>query len=196
MTKAELLAYHVDGHSQWQIEHAMIASNGFGTTYGRFRQALRELAAREDIIAEQGDAIEDATMELARQERRYRWHLAWNRARLAVDIRRNRRRLEHQRRRLADTEREQAIIYAECQRYAAELGDLSQDRIAELDREMWHHYWRMRLVAEMLVHRGAVTPGFLVEVAKLPDDLRRDLSGIAKRRDDVDALAREMRLLP
>lgn len=174
-----LLADHQEFHSDLQMDCFITARSG-GTTYGMYKQALRELVSRrrallEDYLRLQElrldiEELEDITATTTRAFRRSELELARKTAE-AQDLERA----------MNDRAREFGRFLSQARVLKAQLGDLSDERRAMLEAELWQHRLKMRAGLELLT-LGRLEANTIELVGSLPADVRRPLTeAIASR---------------
>jgi hypothetical protein len=129
-TVTELLADHQGAHSDFQMDH-LIGDADDTTTYGRYKQALRELHGRRKNLRYGYNKLAGMKIELAEKEAREPT------PQTAVQIQETKLHIEYMEEAIAETEREFLRFYAQAVTLKKSLGGvLSNEKKAELDEEM------------------------------------------------------------
>ncbi len=135
-----LLNDHVPGHSTFQIEWFITALNGV-TPWGKYTQAMRELAARRDTLDSAVLNLEAIDIRTARVRSVWRRVLSWvrpfGRRLLALRIARVAMERDSIVQGIADTKREAAEFKRIVRKLKEEIGELTPERREQLDVEMW-----------------------------------------------------------
>lgn len=143
MNIQNLLKDHSPGHDEIQIDSFMVIQNG-GTIWGCYKQALRELATRVKSlrtlwirsermnckVLETSDYLDrlEAEVELA-------------------DLYEN----------LTSLKKEAARIYLIADSLKSKIGDLTPEKVRELDEELWEHKIKS-FIAQDLIDTGKISP--------------------------------------
>ena len=114
LTVEELLRDHQDSHSERQIDSFILGESGC-TTYGMYKQCLRELEARKDAMQEVEDDIVTQRRELRQRARRLD-------ATLVNQM---------------DTQREYDRFLMHARALKKKIGELTPEKRRALDDEMW-----------------------------------------------------------
>lgn len=181
MSLEGLFADHQLYHSDWQIDHFILSANG-GTIYGRYKQALRELHKRyrglKGLYAERAlleiDIEELADVESKAPE-------SPDARRHAIRLAQKRMALDGLQRNIRDTEREFLRFYAHATMLKEQVGELTPERRAELDRDMWLHQIKAMAAADIMAlgHLNSGTVNLLMAIpvrrrAWLWEDITRE----------------------
>lgn len=124
-----LLADHQTGHSEFQDDY-LITTRAGGTTYGCYKQSLRELYKRLRGLREltcDRDILKIEIGELNSSDK----------AKDKVEYRRKTMQMEEADRVIRDTEREFVRFYQQALFLKEKIGELTEEKRAKLDREMW-----------------------------------------------------------
>jgi hypothetical protein len=153
------------GHSAYQIEH-FITTRGNWTPWGKLQQALREVRTRRRARAQLCSEIELAQIE--RIETRREWCFReTSRRRRAIRLRRLDERIDELTECLAANGRALVQFQREARSAALEVGPVSSERRAALERETWNV--RIRAMAAIDVHaRGSLSPATLELLCAIP----------------------------
>lgn len=169
-TPEELLNDYEKYHSAFQIEHFIVGKQG--NTFGRYRQALRELHGRHHNVRDMFLRIEELRLRIAGLER-WRW-LPWGRG-----LRRNR--LARLRMELAEAEESMSHGKVEYEHFLeiaralkTELGGMPPARRRELEEDYWFARFR-KMAAVSLMATGHVDPTLLDSILSLPPARRMRL---------------------
>ena len=115
----ELLKDHQPFHSEFQMDHFITIRAG-GTPWGMYRQALRELDSRKSALLEHYSKRQSLEMQKNTLDRT-----------------------------IADQEREFKHFYAQAVALKNDLGELTPERKAQLERETWLHRLKMKAAIEL-----------------------------------------------
>lgn len=180
-----LLSDHQPCHSDFQMDRFITGRAG-GTVYGQYKQALRELHKRyrglKDLYAERELCRIDAD-ELAQPPKP---------CETEFDARRNKVKLVQKRltldelgRSIAETEREFRRFYAQAAALKGSVGELTPERRAQLDREMWAHRLRCMAAVDLLT-AGRLGPSTIELLQAVPRGWRKAI--LAEVSDQEGAL--------
>lgn len=122
-------------HSAHQIDHYIVARSG-GTSYGMYKQSVRELRSRWQSLCTQYIEREELSRKTGHAS-------DLERARHAIQV----EALEAQ---IRDTEREFRRFYAHAEKLKRHLGDLTEERIEALEAEHWMHKLKQQAAIDML----------------------------------------------
>lgn len=168
-TIEQLLADHQAGHSELQIDRFII-EKGNWTPYGRYKQALREIDSRHASLQAMREDAEIAELEL-------RSVLAWFRRltrRGQIANARQRRKLEGIRRVMATQQRELDRLVTLAAGLKEQIGELTDERRAELDAELWAVRTRAMLALDLFAG-GRPSPGTAELLVALPEEIRQPI---------------------
>jgi len=167
-TLNNLLADHEPGHSDFQIDNFILGSPECGTTYGKYRQVLRELEGRRAgliglyLDREEAqiniDELEAAADEMGQRRRA----IALMRARISLD---------NLQRGIVHTEGEFRRFYAHAVALKKILGTLTPERKRTLDLEMWQHKARCSAAMDWNIY-GRLSTDTLRLAMMMPPDMR------------------------
>jgi chromosome segregation ATPase len=132
----ELLRDHQLYHSEFQQDYIITLRAGGPTVYGQYKQALRELFKRYRGLKElytSRELLQIDIEELEQKETTDRFENRRNQVRLAQ----KRMGMEDLEKNIQDTEREFKRFYQQATALKAQIGDLTDERRSQLDREMW-----------------------------------------------------------
>jgi hypothetical protein len=181
---AELVDLFADlrgAHSDLQIDRFILAKSGGGTAWGRYHQALRELhkrwrglkqieieRRRRDVdVREKEETI--ARLEGMAGEERGETRFDLERAR--IDLAELRMAEEEGERAQAETEREFKRFFAHAAALKAEIGDVDDERRAQLDHEFWLRQLTIEASLDMATH-GRPSRGVLEVICALTKEDR------------------------
>ena len=168
----ELIADHQLYHSNFQMDHLITIRAG-GTTYGQYKQALRELYKRyrglKELYAERELAQIDAE-ELTELANGNTYDARRNRIRLAQ----KRMALEEISKNIEDTEREFQRFYAQAEALKEQIGELTPERRAALDRDMWE-YKLKEMAALDLATSGRLSLNTYEFIGACPPEMRKSV---------------------
>lgn len=134
-TLQSLLASYRPFHSAHQIDNYIVARSG-GTPYGMFKQAVRELRSRWQSLC---------TQYIEREEMRRK-----DVPDSDLERARHRMQLEGLEVQIRDTEREFRRFYAHAVKLKAHIGELTEDRIEQLEAEHWMHKLKQQAALDLL----------------------------------------------
>lgn len=134
-------------HSEFQIEHFILKKCGI-TPWGRYQQALREIRARVKSLKQMYRQLGGATGEEA----------------IAL--------LEL----FGETERELKTFLAAALEEKRVLGDLTEERKAELEKDYWAKVLRFRVECEQAAERNRISLSLVESIAALPEDIRSEVT--------------------
>lgn len=172
MTIDELLSDHEGGHSDLQMDSFITIRSG-GTLYGCYKQALRELAKRKRGV--DGLEVERDLLLIDIEEiRSTEDHGDFKSRRETVRLRQCLARLAELDRSLTDTRRELDRFFAQAVALKALIGDLTPERRAALDAEMWVHRLKCQAAIDYM-STGRLGPNTAALMQALPRALRDQL---------------------
>lgn len=161
----DLLADHHECLSDFQIDHFIVGTS-CGTAYGSYKQCLRELKTRYNGLYELEEELADQRAEIEGLE-------AKGPDGNGRELRRQRRRLAATIRSQADTQREYDRFLMHARRLKAEVGELTPEKRAVLDRDMWAY--RLRAMATLDAFMGGLSHGTAEAILKCPPDVRAEI---------------------
>lgn len=144
----ELLADNQAAHSDFQMDRFIIQANGL-TTYGCYKQALRELDGRFHTMLDQWITLEGLRLDeadAAEHATDRRGQLALARIRLSIMA------VEGQ---FSESKREFLRFLAHADHLKKQIGELTPERRAELEAEFWTEKIRRDGLLEMQSHGSA-----------------------------------------
>jgi hypothetical protein len=167
----DLLTDLQGGHSAFQLSRFVIARNGAGNVWGRYRQALRELKSRCDAL--DTAEIERKRTALDIEEKSFeKTKLATSGGhefevrRLEIDLEELALKAAHQDESRATLEREHDEVYAAALELKKRLGNLSPEDHAKHERNYWISKLRLQAAVDMLA-TGRIQVGTLDAIAAL-----------------------------
>lgn len=174
----ELLADHRTGQDATQLGSFVL---GGRTPWGAYKQAVRELYKRirglrqmitdHDLLLIDVEEAQERATDLAVDDRDAR--------RAVIELRSMRGRLEESERAIRDTKREAALFYRAASELKSELGEITEERRAELDREEWR-WWHLKRAAIAKLATGRVDGTTLKNLCSLPIGEREEWLNIIK----------------
>jgi hypothetical protein len=172
----ELLDDHQVGMSKFQDNYFVTQKAG-GTLYGQYKQALRELFSRFNILREDFFAYEIEKVELSRLQNDLENGKITNyydKQINELELKKRKLGLYEKERFLEETKREFFNFYRQAVHLREKLGDLNQERKDELDRDMY--IWKVKANAAMdyLMH-NRLTRETLSMVMSFPKDIKNQL---------------------
>jgi len=169
----ELLADHQMYHSDFQMDYFITARAG-GTVYGQYKQALRELFKRYRGLKELYVAKKLLEVDIAELSE---WRLfkgKFERARCKINLAEKKMGMEDLDRNICDTEREFEHFYGQAQVLKKEIGDLTIERRAELDRDMWEHRLKSMAAVDYLT-QGRIGENTITFIQSAPPAWRHPI---------------------
>lgn len=178
----DFLQDHQSAHSDFQMDYFITVKSG-GTPYGCYKQALRELSKRTRGIEQLRFDRERLLVDIAELEARQRKWIRGRFARMrdAIDLRQKRSQLAEMDRAIDETRREHDRFLQHAEHYRATVGELTDERRAELDADMWEH--RIRCMAALdLMTCGRLQRNTIEFLVSIPREMRQRLveSGLAE----------------
>jgi hypothetical protein len=167
-----LLADHELFHSDFQMDYLITVRAG-GTPYGCYKQALRELYKRWRGLrqAYSDRALLEVDIDEIESQLGNHWASEFGRRRAEINLATKRLGIEEADRVIQDTEREFRRFAAQAATLKESIGDLTPERRAELDREMWRH--RLRCMATVdIITRGALGENTVTFLQAAPREWR------------------------
>lgn len=146
-------------HSAFQIDHYIVARAG-GTPYGMFKQSVRELRARWQALCDLYIQREKLSRSKASKQVLRRTQEKIRRDELEIQIR--------------DTEREFRRFYAHAVKLKKHLGKLTDERIDELERELWIHRLKQHAALD-IISTGRPSREFFELMMALDAETRKPL---------------------
>lgn len=171
----ELLQDHQAGHSGLQIDQ-FIALKGNWTPYGRYKQCLREIDGRHRGLQELHEEAELATLDLDQAASLLSGLPVGtsDHVRRRIDRDRKRRRLADIQRTIADQQRELDRFVELATDLKEQIGELTPERRAVLDREMWAVRTRAMVALDMF-STGSISASTAELLIALPADMRQPI---------------------
>lgn len=174
-----LLRDHLKYHSDLQIDSFILGNSGC-TEYGLYRQTLMELYSRWCSLGSRAIRRERLLLKIRRLSRRIEGALdahgpeSDEALRADVDLAQARLHLEQMDRSIRDGEREFKRFLGHAIVLKRRIGEIDDQRRAELEREEWVHHLRRRAAIDY-VREGRVSAATMECVLALPLDLRLPL---------------------
>ena len=168
----DLLTDHQTGHSEFQDDYLITIKAGGITDYGQYKQALRELYRRVRGLRELSCDYEKLKIEVNRESHRSQTDKDPFERRLAkVEHKRKTMQLEEAQRAIRDTKRELSRFYEQACELKEKIGDLTPEKRAKLDRDMW--YYRLKeMLAVDLIATGRIGRSTLEFLTVVPTDMK------------------------
>jgi len=161
----ELLDDHQMYHSDFQMD-VLITTRSGGTTYGQYKQALRELFKRYRGLVSL--YRESKIQEIDIQDLKSQGELSTPegaKAKVEVDVKIASR--YEREKSISDTEREFIRFYLQCNKLKSLVGHLDPKKRAILDRDLWIYNIRCKAAIE-LMSQGRVSQNTIEFMASLP----------------------------
>ncbi|TLN17639.1 hypothetical protein FDZ71_06235 [bacterium] len=146
----DLLADHQLYHSEFQQDYLITARAG-GTTYGMYKQALRELFKRKRGLEELYSEKELLLIDIDELETLSAGAGFENR-RNAVRLKQKRGHLYDMDKNIQDTEREFKRFYQQAAALKAVIGDLTDEKRKALDEDMWRYKLKEMAAIDWIAH--------------------------------------------
>ena len=184
---SELLSYHETGMSRFQHDNLVTTRAGL-TLYGMFKQSLRETYKRVRGVREMSCDMEKLQIEIEEQE--FIWKNdadEFKRKYAEVEFKRKIMQVEEGERNYKDTLRTLNDFYSQSVYLKEQLVDLNEERIAELDSEMWEAKLK-EMAAIDFVTTGRLSNNTYEFLHALPPNLKQKCLGQVK---DVNNLVEE-----
>lgn len=188
-----LLIDHQKYHSEFQMDRFITVKSG-GTTYGMYRQALRELARRFRNLKNQ--YIEQSRLVVDIKEIRHQIEKGRNdesrplnrfdKERLELDLASKTMDLEEAQRGTADLTREFLHFKAQAEALHDALGPINAANRPGLDRAMWKHKMKQRIALDLWAN-GRLTSNVLDNIVAMPEDDMHELLAFGSDRGNAMA---------
>lgn len=170
---SELLADHQLYHSEFQADFFITIRSG-GTLYGCYKQALRELFKRQRGLEELSTARHTLTLDIEElRHKASRWFVGrFQRRRLQIELDSKLAAEKHLDRNILETEREFSVFLGQATALKAEIGEITQERRAQLDAEMWAHKLKAMAAVDFL-SCGRLKENTVEMLQSMPMEMRR-----------------------
>ena len=184
-------------HSDFQIDNFIVAKNGAGTEWGRYKQALRELHKRwrglkqleldeRRLAVDVDEAKKDLTLERTKDEPD-----AYAIRRLEIDLLEHAMHAEDLTQGRGEQEREFGRFFAIASALKESIGEVTPAKRAAMERDFWTASLRAQALLD-LATAGRVSQGVAGAVAALPPTERAAVIGsLGSGRDAFDVLMAE-----
>lgn len=172
----ELLADHRTGQDATQLGSFVL---GGRTAWGTYKQAVRELYKRIRGLRKMITERDLGEIDREEIEERISGDDQRDARRATIELRAHEGRMEELERGIRDTTREAALFYRVASEIKAEIGEVTEDRRAELDREEWK-WWHLKRAAIAKLSTGRVDETTLKNLCSLPIAEREAWSAIIK----------------
>lgn len=159
-------------HSEFQIDNFIVGRGNF-TPYARYKQAQREADKRERGADELLLAIDDLILDIEALQARWCFTRTGSRRR-DNELKRKRLALAGARRAFEVNEFELQRFRELAETARKELGELSPERAAELDAEMWESKLRAMVATDLIVH-GRLSGPTLELLVSVPPEMRQPI---------------------
>jgi hypothetical protein len=177
MNLQELFKDHQLYHSEFQQDYLITVRSG-GTQYGMYKQALRELYKRyrglkqlygeKELLQVDIDELAVSTSDNVFEQRR-------NDIKHAQKI----MAMEEMDKNIADTEREFKRFYQQACTLKAQIGELTEEKRNQLDREMWEFKLK-EMAAVDWTTTGRLSNNTVEFLMSLPDNMRKPMLNTIK----------------
>lgn len=173
-----LLDDHVLSHSDLQIDHFIVQSAGGVTEYGQYKQVLREIHTRTGTLRERTLDLEKAELDIFDAEDAVdAADTPRAKRRAEIELTKKRFAIQEAERARVDSQRELERFVDHGRRLKASLGVLTNERKAELEREMWllkiAEYAALDLLTSPSLSRSTIEI-----IRSLPVDMRGELAHV------------------
>lgn len=169
-------------HSEFQIDN-FILTKGNWTTWGMYRQCLREVDSRERTKCELEEQLELLELDVSELESEG----GAIDKRKAIELRGKRRGVGYLKREIAENERELSRFREHEQRLKEIVGELTDERRSELEADHWATKTRL-MAAIDLATVGSIQPNTIPMILCLPAEIRLPIL------KDIKATVSEARL--
>ena len=162
ITLKELLDDHQTGHSDYQMDRMVVMRSGGSTPYGQYKQALRELYRRLRGYRELSCDLEKLDIDIEESNERRGVETKPNDfegRREDVEFKRKTMQREEAVRALESCKRELIRFYQIAAGLKEAIGELTEERRAVLDAEMWASKAREIAAVDFLTQKR-LTPRF------------------------------------
>lgn len=187
----QLLTDHQTGMSDFQDDYLVTARAG-GTTYGQYKQSLRELykrfrGLRELVYGENGKKLSD--IEIRKFEKKLQNEDLDDLEREELEIKLKHKYLisEEGERAVNDTYREFIRFYQQAELLKEKVGELTPVRRRELETEMWVYRVKEMAAIDYLQH-GRLQARTIEFVSVLPKDERPNIYNLIFNQENHDKL--------
>jgi len=187
MSIEELLRDHQGAHSDLQMDYFITTRSG-GTVYGMYKQALRELSGRHNSLKTMQMDYQQALQDRADAHRGWGFTARQRRLR-AIKVQKAQIAIDAMVASIAESERERDRFLDQCRRLKAEVGELTPEKRAQLDGEMW--VYKIKSMAAMdYITGGRLQRGTVELLQCVPNVLRRPLLDEVCAKDAAGALSK------
>lgn len=177
-----LLADFQSAHSNFQMDRFITARSG-GDEWGCYHQALREIHKRWRNLQDHRDEMELAELDVSESEQS-----GILGKRHEIELRRLKRRVQHLRADIAETERELSHFVKQAEFLKAKIGDITPERRAELDAAHWCHKLRCMAALDYMANQR-LSHATIEMLSSFPRELRKDMcERILPKNGNVDHL--------
>ncbi len=173
-TPTELLADYRHYHDDTQMD-LFITGRAGGTAYGCYLQALREMEKRVRGLLELYSSRELLLVDLE-QMGETEIRCPFDRRRMAIQLETKRLGMRSLDRNICDTEREFSRFYQQAASLKEHIGELTPDKRATLEREMWEHRIKCTAAVDSL-SSGRLGTNTITMLQSLPPEPRAKLCG-------------------
>jgi hypothetical protein len=175
-------------HSQFQQDFFITTRSG-GTTYGMYKQALRELYKRWRGLKEnykEKELLEIDIDELTHKVECYAKYDMdeWDLKREKVNLKNKIYSLQEMNKSISETEREFKRFYQQACALKSQIGELTDEKRHKLDIEMWEHKIKEMAALDYLAN-GRITKNVLELILCTPIELRHNLLLEIKQHDKL-----------
>lgn len=186
-----LLTDHQTGMSDFQDDYLVTARAG-GTTYGQYKQSLRELykrfrGLRELVYGENGQKLSDIEVRKLEKKLQAEDLDGLDREELEIQLKHKYLIAEEGERAVKDTYREFIRFYQQAELLKEKVGELTPIRRRELETEMWVYRVKEMAAIDYLT-QGRLSTRSIEFVSVLPEAVRSDIYNLIFNQDNHDQL--------
>jgi len=184
-TLQTLLADHQLYHSEFQMDYFITTKAG-GTTYGYYKQALRELFKRYRGLKELLTSKQLLQVDIDELEHKIKSNNAdeFEQRRSEIKLCQNRMGMEDLERNIGDTTREFKHFYNQALGLKEQIGELTDEVRKQLDEDMWRHQIKM-MAAIDYIQRGRLGESVMSMLQSTPKGWRMPLVQEIKNADNI-----------
>ena len=183
----ELLKDHRSLMTQFQHDH--FVTGKAGTPYAQYKQAVRELAARIEVLREEYASLEHLYVSIDEKA-----HIKENdesefeRRRAAIDHKCLHRQIPTKENRIKEQEDETLSFYRQSVQLKKVVGELTPEKEAQYTEEMWE-YKIKKMAALDIMSSGRLSAGTLDTAISLRGDMR---TRVMKALNDPNSLVQQV----
>jgi len=168
-----LLRDHQMFHSDFQMDY-MITVKAGGTTYGQYKQALREVYKRHRGLRQSIVDRDILIVDVDELHAKRREGDEFRQRKRAIRLHQKRGDLEDAERVITDTRRELDRFVSQAIALRELVGELTPERRAALDQDMWEHRIKS-MIAVDIITKGSISENSLTCLNASPPEIRESL---------------------